>query len=218
MKRKKLLVILITVLLIGTVATVAGVSVAYWSETEGGAGQIAPQTTTTDWNYWSKYFIYEEISVGGNVTGYRIVGFEGTVLENVVIPRSYNGKPVRMVGNSTFANTTDKSIPVTITIPTSVDVEPGAFNGLGNLTTVKVVIVMDSLDQPDTAIDIGSSAFFGCNNVTKFVVDGSIMVSKGLLKEFTINDIKFWSSGQSASFAELLTKTGLPTNLTPTLQ
>ncbi|MBO7326799.1 MAG: leucine-rich repeat protein, partial [Clostridia bacterium] len=124
--------------------------------------------------------------------GYRIIGFKDTVLENVIIP-SYatcgwlqttdangnatltaidgtNPVAVLIVGNTIFAGDTDKKIPVTLTIPTTVDIETGAFMGLTNLNkiTIKQVNSFGS-STPDNYINIGENAFFGCFNVETFV-------------------------------------------------
>ena len=80
-----------------------------------------------------------------------------------------NPKAVLTVGNTIFAGDTDKKIPVTLTIPTTVSVEAGAFMGLTNLTkiTIKPVKKLSSSDlQYD--IHIGENAFFGCFNVKTF--------------------------------------------------
>ncbi|MBO7221929.1 MAG: hypothetical protein J6V37_02650 [Clostridia bacterium] len=195
MKTKTKLVLLITVISLCIVATATGVTVAYWVGAKG-SNQIAPQTDTTDWNYYSKYFIYEEIRNASNaLIGYKIVGFKDTVLENVVIPRYATGGWLREnkddttlvkigegttvavleVGNSLFAGTTDKAVPVTLTLPTTVEVEPGAFQGLTNLTTVTIKAV-DGFNSStlDDSITIGQNAFFGCDNVTKFIVSTNI--------------------------------------------
>ncbi len=202
------------VLIVGTVATVAGVTAAYWIGAQGDS-EIAPQTDTTDWNYWSKYFIYEAVVENGTTVGYKTVGFDGAVLENVIIPRIATGGRLKnsngsfttitdsllvlKVGNSTFSGTTDKSIPVTLTLPTTVAVEPGAFMGLYNLTTVKVVSVIgsDSVTY-DNSIEIGTSAFFGCTNVTKFIA---------------ATNVNFTVSGAGVDFEALKSNTGLPSDL-----
>lgn len=215
MKNKKLIIALIVILAVGAVATATGLTAAYWIGAEGDS-EIAPQTDTTDWNYWSKYFIYEAVVESGTTTGYRIIGFDGAVYENVIIPRKATGgrllkddgtyttitddKFVLFVGNSTFADTTDKTVPVTLTLPTTVAVEPGAFMGLVNLTTIKIVSVVgdDISGNYDTSIEIGSSAFFGCNNVTKFIAESTI---------------QFTCDGDGVGFDALKTATGLPTSL-----
>ena len=216
MKTKRNLIILIVVLSVCLVATVTGVSVAYWIGAEGD-NEIAPQTDTTDWNYWSKYFIYQAVTnEQGVVTGYKTIGFEGTTLENVVIPRFATGgrllnadgtyteitatnAAVLYVGNSTFANTTDKAIPVTLTLPTTVNVEAGAFAGLTNLTTIKVISVKyHTGNNYDIDMEIGSQAFAGCHNVVKFVA---------------ASNINFTVGGKGVNFQGLVEATGLPTDL-----
>ena len=198
MKTKSKIIILIVVLSVCIVATVVGVTSAYWVGAEG-TNQIAPQTDSTDWNYYTKYFIYEKEFASDGVTliGYKIVAFKDTVLENVIIPRYATGGWLReikdgnttytkitdqnavvvKVGNSVFANTTDKLIPVTLTIPTTVDVEPGAFVGLVNLTKVTIKSVNDTQGILDTTITIGQNAFSGCYNVSKFVAPSHITIN-----------------------------------------
>ena len=201
MKTKSKIIILIVVLSVCIVATITGVTIAYWAGAEG-TNQIAPQAETTDWSYYSKYFIYEEeyTSDGQFFIGYKVVAFKDTVLENVVVPRYAiggwlrtnkddidlkpltkenvkNGGIVVKVGNSVFANTTDKLVPVTLTIPTTVDIEPGAFVGLTNLTKVTIKLVNDIQGSPDTTITIGQSAFAGCFNITKFGAPSNITIS-----------------------------------------
>ena len=107
------------------------------------------------------------------------------------------------VGNSLFADTTDKAIPVTLTLPTTVEVEPGAFQGLVNLTTIKIKTVKNFVGNTnDDGIVIGNMAFFGCNNVEKFIVeDRATLTVPGTT---------------ATSFADFLTATGLPAGLTRT--
>lgn len=214
MKNKKFLIIVLIILLVGAVATATGLTAAYWIGAEGDS-EIAPQTDTTDWNYWSKYFIYEAVKGNGGTTiGYKIIGFNGAVLENVIIPRVAtggrvlnsdgttteitDGNPVLKVGNSTFAGTTDKAIPVTLTLPTGIIVESGAFMGLNNLISIKIVAVQDQNENYVFNIEIGAMAFFGCNNVTKFVAADKIQ----------------FSSNGTGDFEAFKSATGLPAGLT----
>ena len=209
------MIIALVVLLVGAVAVATGLTAAYWVGAEGDS-EIAPQTDTTDWNYWSKYFIYEAIKENNKTVGYKIVGFEGAVLENVIIPRIARGGRlknadgtyseiedtalVKIVGNSIFANTTDKAIPTSITLPTTVAVEPGAFIGLVNLISIKVVAVLDEDNVLyDNSIEIGTMAFFGCDKVERFIA---------------ATDIQFTTDANGMSFDALKTATGLPADLT----
>ena len=215
MKNKKIMIIALVVLLVGAVAVATGLTAAYWVGAEGDS-EIAPQTDTTDWNYWSKYFIYEAIKENNKTVGYKIVGFEGAVLENVIIPRIARGGRlknadgtyseivdtalVKIVGNSIFANTTDKAIPTSITLPTTVAVEPGAFIGLVNLISIKVVSVLDEDNVLyDNSIEIGTMAFFGCDKVERFIA---------------ATGIQFTTDAKGMEFDALKTATGLPADLT----
>ena len=189
MKAKTKLIILTVVLSVCIIATVTGVTVAYWMGAEG-TNVVAPQTDTTDWNPWAKYVIYEARKNAQGVTiGYDVVGCTA-ILENVIIPqyatggwlRDENGNLTKItatgvntavleVRNTLFAGTTDKAIPVTLTIPTTVDVEVHAFAGLTNLTkiTIKTVQGINSTTD-DYLMTIGQLAFLECPNVTEFIV------------------------------------------------
>jgi hypothetical protein len=208
MKTKTKLIILISVLSVCIVATATGFTVAYWMGADG-TNQIAPQTDTTDWNYWTKYLIYEEVKNSqGNVIGYKAVDFEGAVLENIIIPRFAKGgkvrhddgtmteitsanAPVLIVGNTLFADTTDKMIPVTLTLPTTVDVEAGAFAGLTNLTKITIKQVKSHAGNTnDDDIKIGLNAFFGCDNVKQFVAAENIAITVPGASTSTFDDFK----------------------------
>ena len=201
MKRnKKLIIILVAVLAVGAIATTIGLTSAYWVGASGNS-EVAPQTDTTDWNYWIKYFIYEPVrNSNGGIDSMKIVGFSGAVYENVIIPRKVYGTnikirengvdstipsisedspyPVTTLCNSTFADTTEKAVPVTITLPTSVTVDPGTFMGMSNLTTIKIVHVQNFNNDEVTEIDIGGqNSFMGCNNLSKIVVSGAVTIN-----------------------------------------
>lgn len=202
MKAKTKLIILISVLSVAIVATATGVTVAYWMGAKG-TNVVAPQTNSTDWNPWAKYIIYEEIS-----GGYEAVGCNG-ILENVIIPeyatggwlRGENGSLTRIedtgsryavlrVRNTLFAEVADKAIPVTLTIPTSVDIDPHTFAGLTNLTKITIKTTQD-----DFFASIGQLAFLECPNVKEFVIDNNVT--------------KLIVSGAVLSFDDFKTATGL---------
>ena len=204
MKAKTKLIILISVLSVAIVATATGVTVAYWMGAKG-TNVVAPQTNSTDWNPWAKYIIYEEISTGG----YEAVGCNG-ILENVIIPeyatggwlRGENGSLTRIEGtgekrnavlrvrNTLFAEVADKAIPVTLTIPTSVDIDPHTFAGLTNLTKITIKTTQD-----DFFASIGQLAFLECPNVKEFVIDNNVT--------------KLIVSGAVLSFDDFKSATGL---------
>lgn len=198
-RNKKILLVLIVVLSIGAIATTLGLTSAYWVGASGDS-EVAPQTDTTDWNYWIKYFIYAPVkNSSGAVSSYEIVGFSGAVYENVIIPRKVYGTisvlendkittvtidenspyAVTLVKNSTFADTTDKTVPVTLTLPTSVNIEPGTFMGLTNLTTIKIIQVSNLAENAEVHnIDVGGqNAFIGCYSLQQIIIDGVVTIN-----------------------------------------
>lgn len=234
-RNKKLMIIMVVVLSVGTIATVVGLTSAYWIGASGDS-EVAPQVETTDWNYWIKYFIYEEyFDEEGNEDGYRIVGFSGAVYEDVIIPRRVFGTVkirkvvdgvtqiveetiseadnafVTVLGNSTFADTTAKTIPVTITLPTTVRVETGTFMGMSNLTTVKIVQSQKGDGSDIKNIELGGQlAFAGCN-ITKIVVVGQVQIDNqyafsledGSLNTELFDDIKNYLGVSSSAVIEV---------------
>ena len=70
------------------------------------------------------------------------------------------------------ASTTDKAIPVTLTIPTTVNVDPHTFAGLTNLTKITIKTAQNVKSTTyDYFMTIGQLAFLECPNVTEFVID-----------------------------------------------
>lgn len=154
--KKKIVVILIAVMLLACLGSVLGITLSRWSSGEGDT-TVAPQVGVVDWNTYEKY-----VKTVDDGVGLRIVGFTGTTaIEDVILPKNIGGKNVVSVSNSLYADTTDKSIPKTLKIPTTItSIDAGAFSGLTNLAE----ITFDGASQ----CNIGMGAFMGCNAVKTF--------------------------------------------------
>ncbi len=139
------------------------------------------------------YFSFEyELTEDG--TGYRVVGYEGFLSSTLEFPESYNGKPVKEIGEI-FCNSVDGIVGIQeIRIPASVEwIEEGAFyDGCSDLLSIQVdpdnryfksingnLYSKDgtrllqyargksdtAFSVPDTVTQIGSKAFYWCSSL-----------------------------------------------------
>lgn len=94
-----------------------------------------------------------EYSLSTDGSYYKVSGLGTVTSENVVIPSSYKGLPVKTVGANAFANNTSiKSVD----IPSSVTIiGDGAFSGCTALTAVFV---------PSSVSGMGKNVFRGCSD------------------------------------------------------
>lgn len=83
---------------------------------------------------------------------------------DVVIPSTYNGKPVSSIGDSAFW---DKKSLTSITIPDSViSIGNYAFYHCEGLTSITI---------PNSVISIGDNAFQNCKSLTNIVIPNSVI-------------------------------------------
>ncbi len=181
---------MISVALVACIGAVLGVTLSRWASGEGD-NSIAPQVGVVDWNVYAKYFEQQEG---------RIVGFKNaTTIEDVIIPKSIDGVDITIVGNSTYADTTLKGVPTTLTIPSTIKtIEAATFSAMTRLNTVTF--------ESGSQCVIGAGAFMGSNAVEKFVVgkDGKLSF-----------DGKILSSSNADAFK---TYVGLPSSLVITFE
>ena len=185
--------IIAIIVLFAVAASTMGVSYAIWTSPDGsyggGESTASPSVTPDSNNVWAKYFngnIIELFDKDGNkIAGnwFEITTFytdgddcQGLNLSDVYIPsiitKGETKYQVYRITNSIFADSTLKSLPVSIHIPTTVcEIDAAAFASLPNLETVYFENV-----NPCT---IGEYAFAGCSKLTTVtIVNGT----KELLK------------------------------------
>ena len=124
------------------------------------------------------YLTYE---LAENESEYILVYADPIVSGDIVIPSTYNGKPVTAIGENAFYNCINLS---GITIPNSVtSIGDYAFQCCKNLTNVvlsgrltsishgtfKECISLTKITIPDSVKGIGNYAFLGCDNLSKVI-------------------------------------------------
>ena len=193
LRKNRIAMIIAIIVLFAIAASTMGVSYAIWTSPDGsyggGESTASPSVTPVSNNVWAKYFngnIIELFDNDGNkiagnwceITTFYTDGdaCQGLNLSDVYIPSkiTINGTKYQVyrITNSIFADSTLKSLPVSIHIPTTVrEIDAAAFASLPNLETVYFENV-----NPCT---IGAYAFASCSKLkTVTIVNGT----KELLK------------------------------------
>ncbi|MBO7310961.1 MAG: leucine-rich repeat domain-containing protein [Clostridia bacterium] len=120
-------------------------------------------------------------------------------IENIIIPETYNGKPVTTLLYKAFKDAKMKSI----TIPDSIKNLRGfAFSGCTNLTSITI---------PANVTSIGANAFSGCASLTSITIPANV-TSIGanafkdcdMLTKVTFVNASGWVAQNSRIFVELL--------------
>lgn len=171
-KNKIAIVVAIIVLFVIAVSTM-GVSYAVWTSPDGtiGGGQsTASPSVTPDNSYvWAKYFKGNVITVDNHKYAELTTFYTddaGLNLSDVFIPNKItiegNDYQVYRIANSIFADSTLKSLPVTIHVSESIrEIDDAAFANLPNLETVYF--------ENTNVCTIGAFAFAGCPNLKTIV-------------------------------------------------
>lgn len=132
-------------------------------------------------------FQYNETEKGIILTGYK-TGKDYQIPELLVIPRTFNGKPVIKIGESAFFNSNfvEIKIPETVT-----KIGSFAFASSRRLKRIK--------DMPDTVEEIADSAFENCSKLEEFVFPKNLK---------SLGDTVFRGSGLTKIQLENINKIG----------
>jgi len=113
--------------------------------------------------------------VNGDPLTYRVAGGKVSIVScdknasgELVIPSTYEGKPVTSIGGSAFYNCsriTSARIPESVT-----SIGGSAFSGCSRLTSVRI---------PDSVTSIGSRAFQYCSSLTSVTIGNSVTSIEG---------------------------------------
>lgn len=189
LRKNKIAMLVAIAILFAVAVSTMGVSYAIWTSPDGsyggGESSASPSVTPESNNVWAKYFNGNPITVydsdgsvlKGNfaeITTFYTDGenSQGLNLSEVYIPSEITIDGVEYqvyrITNSIFADSTLKSLPVSIHIPTSVrEIAPAAFSSLPNLEAVYF-----ENRQP---CKIGAYAFAGCSKLSAvYVVNSSV--------------------------------------------
>lgn len=100
---------------------------------------------------WTEDFTCE---INGNETAYTITNYTGDTTD-IVLPKSYNGKPVTAIGVNAFSYS---EIVESVVIPNTVTSIGGyAFSQCNSLTSITIPASVESM---------GEDVFYGCDNLT----------------------------------------------------
>lgn len=95
--------------------------------------------------------------------GYKVTGIGTCKDTDVVIPNSYNGKPVVAIGAEAFMD----SSMVSVTIPSNVvEIEIDAFNSC---------LALETINMAEGLKTIGEYAFVACSSLKKVVIPNSVV-------------------------------------------
>ena len=113
---------------------------------------------------WNDCFTYQAITSGGEITGYKITGMTDLIDGDVVVPSSYNGKPVTQIeGIRDFDR---KEEIITVNLPNTIKrINDYAFLRCTNL---------ESINLPYGITYIGMSAFGRCESLSSISLPNSI--------------------------------------------
>jgi len=125
-----------------------------------------------------------QYSLSGDGTQYTVTGIGTVTATDIIVPSSYNGKPVISIGSSAFYN---RKGLTSVTIPDSVtNIGSSAFYCCISLTSITI---------PDSVTSIGSSAFYNTawynNQPDGLIYAGKVAYKyKGTMPENTVIEIK----------------------------
>ena len=168
MKKNKALLISIIALCVTITLALAVTTYAIWERQS--EDFIEVQIPTDDFNPSEKYIVYKGLDSAGNfsaddasIVSYAVVGYSG-IIEELVIPETYNSKPVTKISVSSDqinVALASNQIVTSIVIPASVtQIDQGVCANMLRLRSVKIL--------GTEGIIIQDLAFAGCVELAEF--------------------------------------------------
>ncbi len=133
-------------------------------------------TLTAKWKVQTNVLEY---TLSDDGTYYSVSGIGTCTDTDIVIPSTYNGKPVKKIGSAAFWK---NDTIISIVIPDSVvEICSSAFDGCKSLVNIKIgsnvtkidyfafrnCISLTNFELPDSLVEIGIWAFSNCDEITR---------------------------------------------------
>ena len=149
----------------------------------------------------------ENLTYTLNGNAYTVTGIDGDE-KVIVIPSTYNGLPVTVIGESAFAYSRHNEDITSITIPDSVTtIERNAFYNRSEMTTVNI-------GQNSQLATVGNNAFSGCGALKSIYIPAgvttlgdSVFNNCGSLDNITVATANIVYSGEGKNLIEKATNT-----------
>lgn len=110
---------------------------------------------------------YINYALNDDGISYKVTGLKATYPTEIVIPNTYEGKPVTKIGVDALRNKTDVT---SVVLPsTIIDIEDGAFNKCSSLT---------SINLPEGITSISEAAFMYCTSLKEINIPASVSIIK----------------------------------------
>ena len=136
-----------------------------------------------------------QFTLGFNGTYYMVSGIGNCDGDEIVIPSTYSGKPVKAIGDNAFKNYTSFN---KITIPDSVtSIGNSAFAYCTSLTSITI---------GSSVTSIGNSAFRYCDSLTEVIIANSVASSVASIGSYAFADC---TSLTSATIGNGVTSIGM---------
>ncbi len=185
---KNLLICAISLLVVTLVTALAVTTYAVWVEQTEDFKDV--EIDQPEFNPSLKYIVFKGMDVNGAftddetlITAYAAVGYTSGLVKELVIPETYNEKPVTRI--SALADVSfeysfkDNQIISSLRIPASVvTIDDGVFAGAIALRTVTFD---KSEDGSASELNIGVGAFAGCISLEAFQTNGRTIVGENYL-------------------------------------
>ena len=116
-----------------------------------------------NWKAYEKPSEGLEYTLSGDGTYYIVSGIGTCIDTDILIPTTYDGKPVKEIGEAAFYGCSSLT---SVTMRNSIiRIGSSAFSGCSRLTNVTI---------PDSILSINAHAFYGCSSLTEICYTGTM--------------------------------------------